>query len=339
MAPKKRKVVDLSIASSDEDSSSSFEPPSGPKAGPSKSTTARVDKKKEASPERKHLELAQENGKSELLRPRSVLFGGKGTGNEHAGLLHGPSHGHEDSTVTAPKRRRKSAEEDEAANALLRFGPDAEEAEDALDRLDRLKFGRGKLFVTTKVDIKRGRPKKGAVDTSSDESDADDDSKATLDTILGKDPDTEVQRALVVSSSVQLPWLPNRFATTRISNPRPKKEHLNLSGDEGKDKSDKTIKKKKKAAPPRLYAGKIPLLVVHVNGLGAGLKIDPNVVLHRPVTHEAESAIGASLFLASPLHHALVPTRDRPVQLMRQGMSLLRFDEALWRTRREEEQL
>ncbi|GAA6020306.1 hypothetical protein JCM8202_002616 [Rhodotorula sphaerocarpa] len=225
MAPKKRKVVDLSVASSDEDSSSSFEPPSGPKAGPSKSTTARVKKKKEASPERKHLQLAQANGKSDFLRPRSILFGGKGTGNEHAGLLHGPGHGDEDSTVTAPKRRRKSAEEDEAANALLRFEPDAEEAEDAADRLARLKFGRGSLF-----------------------SDTDDDSKATLDTILGKDPDTEAQRALVVSSSVQLPWLRNRFASTRMSKPRPEKEHLSLSEDEGKDGSHKAIKEQEEGS-------------------------------------------------------------------------------------------
>ncbi|GAA6005326.1 hypothetical protein JCM10207_002939 [Rhodosporidiobolus poonsookiae] len=222
---------------------------------------------------------------SSFLAPRSTLFGGSGTGVEKRETRHLHIGYHEAGFVedtgkgkakAAPSTPKKAAQPD----SLLVFQPAGSNSGSAAKQLDSLEYSKATLLITTKsakkAGRKKGKGKKKDDDTSADESsDSDSDaeqsfadkvaSQVTFDRIVGADPDKTVVRALVASPTMQLPWIPNHFATPK----KPKQREAKVAGKSRspkKDDSDDDRKKIKKAvkrpATTRLYGNKIPLVLL-----------------------------------------------------------------------------
>lgn len=313
MPSKKRKAVDLTGSSSDSDSSNDRSI-SLVKTGKSKKGGKEPEK-------REHGALASEFGKSKELAPRSILFGGQGTGKEHSGRLEHVQPDSDGEGPPPPKRKRKS-DTLERPNSVLPFA--ALNPETPQQRLSRLEYGQATLLFTQRAN-RAGRPKKKKQSTdasSSEEEGSDTDSgderdpkklpnKVCLATVIGADPDAHVRSAVVMTPQAVYPWLPNRFAPTRLSKPRPDKPqaqaHESLDEDEGESTKKSS---KKKSTKILLYASKIPLVLIHGND---GPACDKNGAFREKCfPHNASPSFGSSAFIVRRDKQGLYPHRSDP---------------------------
>ncbi|GAA5971443.1 hypothetical protein JCM11641_008353 [Rhodosporidiobolus odoratus] len=260
--PSKRrrsKPIDLIAGSSDSDE------------GPSDSTSAStINKKKKKKPSAaasrgavapgKHTPVHQLTASQKLaaaspwLAPRSKLFGGSGSGVE--------------------KREKRHLELD--ADGHLR-----EEVPGSGRRKKGGKKGKKRKKRTESEDS----------DEESDEDGSDEEKAATLagstadvQSIFGTDPDKTVARAMVASSSMQLPWVPTRFATPKVSKPRQVKITQEPKPDENGETLDNKKRKRGGPSTSRIYGDKIPLFLLHGEELAECKQLVKwkNVKTHKP---------------------------------------------------------
>ncbi|GAA5903409.1 hypothetical protein JCM6882_006540 [Rhodosporidiobolus microsporus] len=259
---------------------------------------------------------------SSFFTPRSSLFGGAGTSIEHGRIkpTDSPQKG---------KGKAKALKPTPIADQLLTFAP----AVSPEKLLKQLPYGEAQLLYTTPPKT-RGRQKgktkgkgkkvvKGkrkADSDNSDEPDEDADSSdgerapgepVSWDNIVGADPDMEVQRALVVSPTMQLPWIPSKFATPKQTKTREIKLNIPMAKYEELEKK----RKKKASSEPtftRLYANKIPLSLLHHEKLEECVNLDKwtQVKTHQvdvDLAGEKKGSLGAKF--------ALLTRRDKPNHL------------------------
>lgn len=290
--PMKRKAsdpVDLA-ADTDADCSSADESHrASTSTSPSKTSKGNKKKKVEAP---RHLEVAQSMAKVEGLGPRSVLLGGTGTGQEHAGRRKVTVVDDDDQAAPPPKPKRRTVHR-ETPNQILPFKVVSKDDEDPAELIARLAYGEPHLHLLGRVKDGRGRRKKHE-DSDSDEDDEDADKPFTIETLVGPDPDKHVNEAIWIAPTVQTPWLPKQFTTMHLTKTRD--EHAgyeNLSDGDVDATDDKKKKKGKKAKQPQKVQAptKKPLLIVQ----GKKPDADENkkktglaTVIHCPTSDDAE---------------------------------------------------
>lgn len=261
----KRKASDPVDLTADSDAGSSSADDSN-RASTSKSTSkpnTKSKKKKVEAP--RHLEVAQSMAKSEGLGPRSVLLGGTGTGQEHAGRLKVTrvDKDDEDQAAAPPPKPKRRTVHRETPNQILPFKVESKNNEGPAELIARLAYGEPHLHLLGRVKDGRGRRKKDQ-DSDSDEDDAD--KPFTIETLVGSDPDKHVQSAIWIAPKVQTPWLPKQFKTGHLAKARDENAgHESLSdGDVDATDDNKKKKKGKKVKQPQKVQGptKKPLLIV-----------------------------------------------------------------------------
>ncbi|TKA53303.1 hypothetical protein B0A53_04321 [Rhodotorula sp. CCFEE 5036] len=261
----KRKASDPVDLTADSDAGSSSADDSN-RVSTSKSTSkpnTKSKKKKVEAP--RHLEVAQSMAKSEGLGPRSVLLGGTGTGQEHAGRLKVTrvDKDDEDQAAAPPPKPKRRTVHRETPNQILPFKVESKNNEGPAELIARLAYGEPHLHLLGRVKDGRGRRKKDQ-DSDSDEDDAD--KPFTIETLVGSDPDKHVQSAIWIAPKVQTPWLPKQFKTGHLAKARDENAgHESLSdGDVDATDDNKKKKKGKKVKQPQKVQGptKKPLLIV-----------------------------------------------------------------------------
>ncbi|GAA5830634.1 hypothetical protein JCM11251_002542 [Rhodosporidiobolus azoricus] len=169
---------------------------------------------------------------SSFLAPRSSLFHGMGTPIEHGGKIK------PEGSPAGPKRKVKALKPKPLADGVLNFAP-SDGATSKKKRLAGLKYAEPELLLTTpngrpgrkkvkgRKKVVEGKGKKKADSSEEDDLSEDEDevggtdeepdpaNRVDWDCIVGPDPDKEILRALVVSPTMQLPWVPSRFATVK----------------------------------------------------------------------------------------------------------------------------
>ncbi|GAA6044267.1 hypothetical protein JCM8097_004323 [Rhodosporidiobolus ruineniae] len=291
----KEKLLDLTVSSSDESSSSPESSPARKKGSKRSSSSAPSTAYSKYGSSMDQLSTAQRMAlASPSLGPRSTLFGGKGTPLEHAGKekihIRGFDEDEDDDNgkfkpgQSSPKRRKTAP----LADGVLTFAPLAGSSSGRTpqEQLADLPFGTAQLFKTA-APKKRGRKKgkgKGKQKADSEEEEESSDEEPSdsegagakserigFDTIVGDDPDRYVVRALIASPTMQLPWVPTRFATTKQNKPREAKiTAMPKKNDAGSDIEEDEEKKKKKRSGPtssKIWADKFPLFLVHSDEL------------------------------------------------------------------------
>ncbi|GAA5991492.1 hypothetical protein JCM10908_005730 [Rhodotorula pacifica] len=283
MKRKAADAVDLTADSGEEASSSATHSKrsTSSTSGPISTSKPKKQKKKQEAPARKNLDRAFEHAQSGFLAPRSILFGGKGTGKEHGGRLQPEPPSDSDDDADAPKKPKP---QHETPNQTLNFV--ASRPEDPAELLDRLQYGEPSLLL-----LERGQ---GGLEDGTQPSET-----VGIDMIIGPDPDKHVTTALFAAPKVQTPWLPTRFTTMHLSKQRVKDEaeadHESLSDGDVDESKPKKKKKEKKPQKVRPWTKK-PLLIVQdedVNPDDSKIK----TLVHRPRALDQQHHFGASFSL------------------------------------------
>ncbi|GAA6050526.1 hypothetical protein JCM3770_005583 [Rhodotorula araucariae] len=311
--------LDLTLASSSDSDASPMlaAPPHASTSSSSRATRAKTNKekmKRSSSPDADadvppHVRTAHA---SAFLAPRSRLFGGTGTGVEDRPRVRATG-----SAGGEGKGKGKARDEDDEVprykaaalpDATLPFALLVPETPQTSGRQrTRLEYAEPVLLVTTKVKEKRGRKpgkkkKKKRAGSDSDLEDAEDDSpsddiddddRVDLDSVVGRNAGQTTVRALVAAPTVQMPWIPNRFATLHLSSPRKKRKTIASDDDDDKPKKQHATRLFKKN-------GDVPLLVVHGEPLDEDVKLGSAILAHQPnveISGDKEGSMHAGFFV------------------------------------------
>ncbi|KWU42260.1 hypothetical protein RHOSPDRAFT_36209 [Rhodotorula sp. JG-1b] len=282
--------VDLT-ADSDADCSSADDSNRASTSTSTSKTSKNNKKKKVAAP--RHLEVAQSLAKSEGLGPRSVLLGGAGTGQEHAGRLKVSQKivaaDDDDQAAAPPPKPKRRTVHRETPNQILPFKVESKNNEGPAELIARLAYGEPHLYLLGRVKDGRGRRKKHEY-SDSDEDDDDADKPFTIETLVGPDPDKHVQSVMWIAPKVQTPWLPKQFKTAHLSKARDENAgHESLSDGDVDATDDKKKKGKKVKKPQKVQAPTKKSLLV-VCGADGSSSAEAATVIHHAKPQEGFGA-------------------------------------------------
>lgn len=279
--------VDLT-ADSDADCSSADE---SNRASKSTSTSSSRKKKKVEAP--RHLQVAQKMAKSEGLGPRSVLLGGTGTGQEHAGRRKVSQKivaaDDDDDQATPPPKPKRRTVHRETPNQILPFKVESKNNEGPAELIARLAYGEPHLHLLGRVKDGRGRRKKDQ-DSDSDEDDDDADKPFTIETLVGPDPDKHIQSAMWIAPKVQTPWLPKQFKTAHLSKVRDENAGHESLSDGDVDATDDKKKKGKKVKKPQKVQAPTKKSLLIVCGVDGSSSAEAATVIHHAKPQEGFGA-------------------------------------------------
>ena len=282
--------VDLT-ADSDADCSSADDSNRASTSTSTSKTSKNNKKKKVAAP--RHLEVAQSLAKSEGLGPRSVLLGGAGTGQEHAGRLKVSQKivaaDDDDQAAAPPPKPKRRTVHRETPNQILPFKVESKNNEGPAELIAKLAYGEPHLYLLGRVKDGRGRRKKHEY-SDSDEDDDDADKPFTIETLVGPDPDKHVQSVMWIAPKVQTPWLPKQFKTAHLSKARDENAgHESLSDGDVDATDDKKKEGKKVKKPQKVQAPTKKSLLV-VCGVDGSSSAEAATVIHHAKPQEGFGA-------------------------------------------------